>query len=142
MWKQFKEFAFKGNMIDMAVGIIIGGAFGLLVKSLVSNVIMPIIAGIIKVPDFSQMFYALDGKTYETLAALDKAGAPAIKYGVFINDFINLMIVSFALFIMVHYVVNAVKRKEEAAPPPPPPKEQMLLEEIRDLLRDGPSPRA
>lgn len=137
MWNQFKEFAFKGNMIDMAIGIIIGGAFGLLVKSFVSNIVMPAIAGLIKLPDFSQMFYALDGKVYESLEALDKAGAPAIKYGVFINDFLNLLIVAFALFVMVQYVVNSVKKKEEAAPPPAPPQEEVLLGEIRDLLRDG-----
>jgi large conductance mechanosensitive channel len=137
MWKQFKEFAFKGNMVDMAVGIIIGGAFGLLVKSFVSNIIMPVISGVIRLPDFSQMFYALDGKTYASLEALDKAGAPAIRYGVFLNDLLNLLTVAFALFVMVHYVVNAVTRKQAAAPPPPPPKEEALLEEIRDVLRDG-----
>lgn len=140
MWKQFKEFAFKGNMIDMAVGIIIGGAFGLTVKSLVDNVITPLISGVLKAPDFGQMFIALDGKDYESLDALNKAGAPAIKYGVFINDFVNLMIVAFSLFIMVHYVLNAIKKKEEAAPPPPPPKQEVLLEEIRDLLRDSRDP--
>lgn len=140
MWNQFKEFAFKGNMIDMAVGIIIGGAFGLTVKSLVDNVITPLISGVLKAPDFGQMFIALDGKDYESLDALNKAGAPAIKYGVFINDFVNLMIVAFSLFIMVHYVLNAIKKKEEAAPPPPPPKQEVLLEEIRDLLRDSRDP--
>lgn len=140
MWNQFKEFAFKGNMIDMAVGIIIGGAFGLTVKSLVDNVITPLISGVLKAPDFGQMFIALDGKEYESLDALNKAGAPAIKYGVFINDFVNLMIVAFSLFIMVHYVLNAIKKKEEAAPPPPPPKQEVLLEEIRDLLRDSRDP--
>ncbi len=140
MWNQFKEFAFKGNMIDMAVGIIIGGAFGLTVKSLVDNVITPLISGVLKAPDFGQMFIALDGKDYESLDALNKAGAPAIKYGVFINDFVNLMIVAFSLFIMVHYVLNAIKKKEEAAPPPPAPKQEVLLEEIRDLLRDSRDP--
>lgn len=135
MWKQFKEFAFKGNMIDMAVGIIIGGAFGLLVKSLVDNILMPAISGLIKVPDFKHLFVPLDGKTYESIEALTKAGAPAIKYGVFINDFINLMIVAFSLFIVVNYVVKAVSKKEEAVAPPPPSKEELLLEEIRDALR-------
>jgi large conductance mechanosensitive channel len=137
MWKQFREFAFKGNMIDMAVGIIIGGAFGLLVKSFVTNIVMPVIAGVIRLPDFSQMFFPLDGKAYASLEALDKAGAPAIRYGVFVNDLLNLLTVAFALFIMVHYVVNAVTKKEEAAPPPPPTKEEALLEEIRDILQDG-----
>jgi large conductance mechanosensitive channel len=134
MWKQFKEFAFKGNMIDMAVGIMVGGAFGLVVKSLVTNVVTPAISGIFKVPDFSQLFVALDGNEYESLEALDKAGAAAIKYGVFINDVVNLLIVAFALFVMVHYVVAAVRKKEEEAPAPPPPRQELLLEEIRDAL--------
>lgn len=135
MWKEFKEFAFKGNMIDMAVGIIIGGAFGLLVKSLVTNILTPTISGIFKVPDFKEMFVALDGNEYASLEALDKAGAPAIKYGVFINDFVNLMIVAFSLFIMVRFVVSSLRKKEVEAPPPEPPKQEVLLEEIRDLLK-------
>lgn len=136
MWSQFKEFAFKGNMIDMAVGIIIGGAFGLVVKSLVDNIITPAISGIFKVPDFSHLFIPLDGNDYASLDALNQSGAAAIKYGVFINDFLNLMIVAFALFITVHYVVSAV-RKKEAAAPVAPPKSETLLEEIRDLLRQS-----
>jgi large conductance mechanosensitive channel len=135
MWKEFKEFAFKGNMIDMAVGIIIGGAFGLLVKSLVTNILTPTISGIFKVPDFKEMFVALDGNEYASLEALDKAGAPAIKYGVFINDFVNLMIVAFSLFIMVRLVASSLRKKEVEAPAPEPPKQEVLLEEIRDLLK-------
>lgn len=135
MLKAFREFAFKGNMIDMAVGIIVGGAFGLVVKSLVDNILMPAVSGIFKVPDFSNLFVPLDGNDYETLETLTTAGAPAIKYGVFVNDFINLMIVAFSLFLMVHYVVRSLKKKEEAAPPPPPPRQEVLLEEIRDLLK-------
>lgn len=134
---EFKEFAIKGNMIDMAVGIIVGGAFGLVVKSLVENVLTPAISGVFKVPDFSNLFFPLDGNDYETLEALNSAGAPAIKYGVFINDFINLLIVAFALFIMVNYVINAMRRQQaaEPAPPPEPPRQEVLLEEIRDLLK-------
>jgi large conductance mechanosensitive channel len=136
MWKEFKEFAFKGNMIDMAVGIIIGGAFGLVVKSLATNVITPAISGLFQVPDFSRLFIPLDGNHYASLADLDKAGAPAIKYGVFLNDFINLMLVAFALFILVNNVVRAIL-PEPDAPPPPPPRQETLLEEIRDLLKQA-----
>lgn len=137
MLQDFKDFAFKGNMIDMAVGIIIGGAFGLTIKSLVGNILMPLITGLIKLPDFKQLFHALDGKEYATLEALDKAGAPAVKYGVFINDVINLLIIAFSLFIMVRYVVNAMKKKQEEEPeaPPEPSKEEVLLGEIRDVLK-------
>lgn len=135
MVKEFKDFAFKGNMLDMAVGIIIGGAFGLVVKSLVDNILMPAVSGVFKVPDFSNLFVALDGNEYETLEALNAAGAPAVKYGTFINDVINLLIVAFALFVMITYVVKAMRKKEIAAPPASPPKQELLLEEIRDLLK-------
>ena len=134
MLKDFKEFAFKGNMIDMAVGIILGGAFGLVIKSLVDNILMPLIGGLFKLPDFTQMFHAMDGKTYENLEKAQEATA-VVAYGTFINNVINLLIVAFALFIGVKYVVNATKKKEEEAPPADPPKQEVLLEEIRDLLK-------
>ena len=118
----------------MAVGIILGGAFGLVVKSLVSNIITPLIAGLFNLPDFSEMHYAMDGKTYESLEVAQKAG-PTIAHGVFINNTINLIIIGFALFIMVKYVEKAVKKKEEEKPAPEPPKQEVLLEEIRDLLK-------
>lgn len=118
----------------MAVGIILGGAFGLVVKSLVSNIIMPLIAGVLKVPDFSQMYYAMNGKTYESLEAAQKAG-PTIAHGVFINNIINLVIVGLALFVMVKYIEKATKKKEEEKKPEEPPKQEVLLEEIRDLLK-------
>jgi len=100
MLKDFKEFLIKGNAFDMAVGIILGGAFGLVVKSLVANIMMPIIAGIFKLPDFSQMFHAMNGKAYESLELAQKDGA-TVAYGVFINNTINLIIVGLALFVMV-----------------------------------------
>ncbi len=134
MIKEFKEFLIKGNAFDMAVGIILGGAFGLVVKSLVSNIIMPLIAGVLKVPDFSQMYYAMNGKTYESLEAAQKAG-PTIAHGVFINNIINLVIVGLALFVMVKYIEKATKKKEEEKKPEEPPKQEVLLEEIRDLLK-------
>ena len=135
MLKEFKEFAFKGNMVDMAVGIIIGGAFGLAVKSLVDNVIMPLIAGIFKLPDFGQMYNAFGGKEYESLEKAQEATA-VVAYGTFINNIINLLIVAFALFIAVKYVMGALKEKEaEEEAPPEPPRQEVLLKEIRDLLK-------
>lgn len=136
MLKEFKEFLIKGNAFDMAVGIILGGAFGLVVKSLVSNIMMPIIGGIFKLPDFSQMFHAMNGKAYDTLELAQKGG-PTVAYGVFINNTINLVIVGLALFVMVKYIEKATKKKEEEAEAKPadPPKQEVLLEEIRDLLK-------
>ena len=135
MITEFKKFLIKGNAFDMAVGIILGGAFGLVVKSLVDNIMMPIIGGIFKLPDFSQMYYAMDGKAYEALDLAQKAG-PTVAYGVFINNTINLLIVGLALFVMVKYIEKATKKEEEAAPAPAaPPKQEVLLEEIRDLLK-------
>ena len=134
MLKDFKEFLIKGNAFDMAVGIILGGAFGLVVKSLVSNILMPIIGGLCKLPDFSQMYHAMDGKAYDNLEAAQKAG-PTVAHGLFINNTINLIIVGLALFIMVKYIEKATKKKEEEAPAPEPDKQEVLLEEIRDLLK-------
>ena len=134
MFKDFKDFIIKGNAFDMAVGIILGGAFGLCVKSLVSNIIMPVIGGIFKLPDFSQMYHAMDGKAYDTLEAAQKAG-PTVAHGIFINNTINLIIVGFALFVMVKYIEKATKKKEEEAPAPKPDKQEVLLGEIRDLLK-------
>ena len=134
MLKDFKEFLIKGNAFDMAVGIILGGAFGLVVKSLVSNIITPLIAGLADLPDFSQMFYAMDGKDYENLEAAQKAGA-TVAHGTFINNVINLVIIGFALFVMVKYIEKATKKKEEEAPAPEPDKQEVLLGEIRDLQK-------
>lgn len=118
----------------MAIGIILGVAFGLVVKSLVDNIVMPIIGGLFKLPDFSQMHYAMNGKVYETLELAQKDGA-TVAYGLFINNVINLVIVGLALFIMVKYMEKMTK-KEEAATPAAPPKDEVLLEEIRDLLKN------
>ena len=118
MMKEFKEFLVKGNMVDMAVGFIFGAAFATLVKSLVNNIIMPPVGKLLGGVDFSQLFYALDGKEYATLAALKKAGAPAIKYGVFINDTISFLILGFVMFMFIK-AYNNLKKEEpevEAAP--------------------------
>jgi len=140
MLKEFKEFAVKGNVLDMAVGIIIGGAFGTIVKSLVSDVIMPPIGLLLGGVDFSELFAVLkEGTTagpYATLAAAQEVGAVTINYGLFINSFISFLIVAFAVFMIVRSF-NSMKRKEEAAPAAPaaPPRQEVLLEEIRDLLQ-------
>ncbi len=136
MIKEFKEFILKGNMIDMAVGIIIGAAFGTVVKSLVANVVMPPVGQALGGVDFSAMKKVLqegkaavmDGET-EVTAAVEEV---AINYGVFINDIITLLIVGFVVFIGVK-VYNGMQKKEEEAPAEPPAQEK-LLSEIRDLL--------
>jgi large conductance mechanosensitive channel len=141
MLKEFKEFAVKGNVLDMAVGIIIGAAFGTVVKSLVSDVIMPPIGLLLGGVDFSNLFITVREGTaagpYETLAAAQEAGAVTINYGVFANEIVSFLIVAFAVFMLVRSF-NKLKREEEAAPPPAPPEpsaEEKLLSEIRDLLR-------
>ncbi len=124
--KEFQDFAVKGNVLDMAVGIIIGGAFGTIVKSLVDDVIMPPIGLLLGGVDFSN--FALTLK-----AAEGEAPAVAIKYGAFLNNIISFLVVAWAVFMLVK-AMNNFKKKQEAAPPPPPPKSEVLLGEIRDLL--------
>jgi len=141
MLKEFKEFAIKGNMVDMAVGIIIGAAFGTVVKSIVDNVLMPIVSAVTGAPDFSNLFVVLrnpNNAMFETVDAAKEAGAVVLGYGLFINAVIAFVIVAFVLFIVVKGM-NNLKRKEEEAPapaaPPEPSAEEKLLTEIRDLLR-------
>ena len=141
MLKEFKEFAVKGNVVDMAVGIIIGAAFGTIVTSLVNDVLMPPIGLLLGNVDFSNLFMVLkEGATpgpYETLELAKEAGAVTISYGAFINTIISFLIVAFCVFILVKNI-NRLKKEEEAAPPPAPPEpsnEEKLLVEIRDLLK-------
>jgi large conductance mechanosensitive channel len=138
MLKEFREFAIKGNMMDMAVGIIIGAAFGTVVNSLVTDVLMPVISGIIGSPDFSNLYLVLrnpSGASYTSVKAARDAGAAVLAIGLFINAVIAFLIVSGALFFIVK-VLNRLRRQEEAAPAPPaPPSDEVrLLGEIRDLL--------
>ncbi len=134
MLDEFKKFLMKGNMIDMAVGIIIGAAFGTVVKSLVADVIMPPIGMLLGGIDFSGLFIALNGESYPSLAAAQAAGAPTINYGMFINNCVTLVIVGFAVFMLVK-AINAMQEKDEAAPAPPKISEDIvLLREIRDAL--------
>ena len=132
MFKEFKAFAMRGNVVDMAVGIVIGGAFGKIISSFVKDVLMPPIGMMMGGVDFSTMFVALDGQTYETLAAAVEAGAATLNYGNFIQSVVDFMIVAFAIFMVVR-AMNNMKKKEEAAPkaPPAPSKEEVLLTEIR-----------
>lgn len=121
MLEEFKKFLIKGNMIDMAVGFIFGAAFATLVKSLVTNIIMPPIGLLLGRVDFSQLFIALDGKDYASIGELDKAGAPAIKYGLFINDMTSFLILGFVMFMMIK-AFNKMKKTEEEAPVAPTTK--------------------
>lgn len=141
MFKEFKEFAMKGNVVDMAVGIVIGAAFGTIVKSLVSDVLMPPIGLLLGGIDFSNFFVLLkEGASaagpYAALADAQAAGAVTINYGIFINSVISFIIVAFALFMVIKGM-NRMKRQEEAKPaePPKPSEEVVLLREIRDALK-------
>ena len=116
MLEEFKKFLIKGNMVDMAVGFIFGGAFATVIKSMVANVIMPPVGLLLGQVDFSQLFIALDGNDYASMAALDKAGAPAIKYGAFINDVISFVILGFVIFMFIK-AYNKMKEPEEESVP-------------------------
>jgi large conductance mechanosensitive channel len=135
-FQEFKEFALRGNMVDLAVGIIIGVAFGAVVNSLVEDVIMPPLGLIIGNVDFSDLFINLSGQDYASLAAAREAGAPVIAYGAFINVLINFVVVALAVFLLVKGM-NRLRRKQEQAPHevPVPPRQEVLLEEIRDILK-------
>ena len=132
---EFKEFAVKGNVIDLAVGIIIGGAFGKIVSSVVNDVIMPPIGLLLGKVDFSNLFINLSGKDVASLADAKKAGLATLNYGLFLNTCIEFLIVAFAVFLLVKQI-NRLKKEAPAAPaaPPEPPADVKLLTEIRDLL--------
>jgi large conductance mechanosensitive channel len=139
MLSEFKEFAVKGNVVDMAVGIIIGGAFGGIVTSLVNDVIMPPIGLVLGKVDFANLFIDLSGKGFTALSEAKKAGAPVMAYGQFLNTVINFTILAFVIFLLIQ-AINRLRRQAAAAPPPPPaapPPEEVLLREIRDLLARG-----
>ncbi|MEL6277989.1 MAG: large conductance mechanosensitive channel protein MscL [Pseudomonadota bacterium] len=135
MMQEFKDFAVKGNVVDMGVGIVIGAAFTSIVTSFVKDVVNPIIGVITGGVDFSNLFINLSGGEYESLKAAQDAGAATINYGLFINAIISFMIVAWILFLVIK-AVNELKKKEEEAPaaPPAPSAEEKLLTEIRDLL--------
>lgn len=140
--KEFKEFAVKGNVMDLAVGVIIGGAFGKIVDSVVKDLIMPLVSAIIGSPDFSNMYMVLKDPTNGITNGMALADAQAVEnavvfaYGNFITVAINFLLLAFAVFLMVKGI-NRLKRKEEAAAPAAPagPSQEELLAEIRDLLK-------
>ena len=138
MFKEFREFAVKGNMLDLAVGLVLGTAFGAVVSSLVKDVIMPPIGWLLGGRDFSALFVVLrEGKEagpYASLTDAQKAGAITLNWGVFANMIITFLVVAFAMFFLVK-AMNRFKKKDDK--PAAPPKSEMLLEEIRDLLKAG-----
>ena len=139
MWNEFKKFAIQGNAMDLAVGVIIGAAFGRIVSSLVEDVLMPPLGLILGKVDFSNLFLSLTGQHYDSLAAAKAAGAPTINYGVFLNNVINFAIVAFAIFILVQQI-NRLRSAPKAAPEKPaapaePSEEVKVLTQSRDLLR-------
>ncbi len=116
MLKEFKKFALKGNMLDLAIGIIIGGAFSGIVKSFVDNIIMPVLSLFTKSMDFTNLFISLDGKDYSTLAKAQEAGASTFNYGLFVTGLIDFLIMAFVIFLLVKGI-NKLKKKEEDALP-------------------------
>lgn len=139
MIKEFRAFIMRGNVIDLAVGIIIGAAFGAIVQSLVNDIIMPPIGYALNGVDFTDLFIALDGQTYASLAVAKEAGAPTINYGVFINAVINFLIVALAVFLLVKAVntmMERMKKKEEvAAAAAGPTTEERLVETLDKLTK-------
>lgn len=132
MFQEFKKFAMRGNVIDLAVGVVIGAAFGAIVTSLVKDIIMPPIGYAMGGIDFSNFFITLKGSAAATLAEAQKAGSVTINYGLFINTIINFLIVALALFVLIR-AINRLQTKPEA--PSAPPEDVTLLREIRDLLK-------
>jgi large conductance mechanosensitive channel len=139
MWNEFKKFAIQGNAMDLAIGVIIGAAFGKIVSSLVEDVLMPPLGLIIGKVDFSNLFVSLTGQHYDSLTAARAAGVPTINYGIFLNNVINFLIVAFAIFILVQQInrlrSSPAAAKEAPAAPAEPSEEVKLLSQIRDLLR-------
>jgi large conductance mechanosensitive channel len=133
MLKEFKEFAMKGNVLDMAIGIIIGAAFGKIVSSFVADLLMPPISMLLGKVDFTNWFITLSSGHYDTLAAARAAGAVTLNYGTFVNVVIDFIIVAFAIFMLVKQV-NRLKKAEPPPPPAEPSRQEVLLAEIRDLL--------
>lgn len=142
MLQEFKAFAMRGNVVDMAVGIIIGAAFATVVRSLVDDIIMPVVSLVTGAPDFSNLFILLRNPTGEEFTAIDaarEAGAVAFGYGLFLNALIAFLLVALAMFFIVRGMNRLLEKKaveaETPAPPPAPTAEETLLAEIRDLLR-------
>ncbi len=138
MLKEFKEFAMRGNVVDLAVGFILGGAFTTIVQSLVNDILMPPLGLVLNNVDFSDLFIALDGGDYASTELAAEAGAPTINYGLFINNVISFLILAMALFFLIRTINRLNRGKQEdtpEAPPPAKPRQEELLEQIRDLLQ-------
>ena len=135
MLKEFRDFAMRGNVLDMAIGVIIGGAFGKIVSSLVSDVLMPPIGLLLGKVDFSSLFINMSGTPQPSLAAAKAAGAPTLNYGVFLQSMFDFIIIAFVIFMLVKQV-NRFKKEAPPAPPAGPTNEEKLLMEIRDALKD------
>ncbi|MEC4890900.1 MAG: large conductance mechanosensitive channel protein MscL [Nitrospira sp.] len=135
MLKEFRDFAIRGNVLDMAIGVIIGGAFGKIVSSLVSDVLMPPIGLLMGRVDFSSLFINMSGTPQPSLTAAKAAGAPTINYGVFLQTVFDFMIIAFVIFMLVRQV-NRFKKEAPPAPPAGPTNEEKLLMEIRDALKN------
>ena len=138
IFKEFRDFIARGNVLDLAVGIVIGAAFTTIVNSFVKDILMPPLGLLTGGVDFSSLFIDLSGAHHPTLAAAQQAAAPTINVGLFLNAVVNFLIVSFAVFLLVKQV-NRFWRREQAAPPGPTPSE-VLLAEIRDLLKERARP--
>jgi large conductance mechanosensitive channel len=134
MLKEFRDFAMRGNVLDMAIGVIIGGAFGKIVSSLVSDVLMPPIGLLMGKVDFSSLFLTLAGTPQPSLAAAKAAGAPTLNYGVFLQSVFDFLIIAFVIFLLIKQV-NRFKKEAPPAPPAGPTNEEKLLMEIRDALK-------
>ena len=134
MLKEFREFAMKGNVLDMAIGVIIGGAFGKIVSSLVSDVLMPPIGLLMGKVDFTSLFLNLSGTPQPSLIAAKAAGTPTINYGVFLQTVFDFLIVAFVIFMLVKQI-NRFKKEAPPAPPAGPTNEEKLLMEIRDAIK-------
>jgi large conductance mechanosensitive channel len=131
---EFKAFAMKGNVVDLAVAVIIGAAFGKIVDSLVKDIVMPVIGQLVGGVDFKELYINLGSTAYATLEQAEKAGAPLIKYGLFINAIVNFLIIALAIFVAVR-AINKLKKPAPAAAPAAPPEDILLLREIRDSLK-------
>jgi len=131
--QEFKAFAMRGNVVDLAVAVVIGGAFGKIVNSLVQDIVMPVVGSVTGGVNFKQLYLNLGSQTFESLEAAEKAGAPLVKYGAFINSLVDFTIIAFVIFLVVKGI-NSLKREEEAAPAATP-EDVMLLREIRDSLK-------
>ena len=133
MFKEFKEFAMKGNLIDMAVGLVIGAAFGAVTSAFIDGMFMPIVGQIFQMGDLAQAKYVLSPEVKDAAGKVLTAES-AVKYGSFISNVINFIIVAFVMFMIIK-AMNKMKKAEADAPPPPPPAQEVLLAEIRDLLK-------